>query len=71
MGRRALGCFEDRDGGGWICIRETTVVGPAGKVAVHPGQSFTAKTVFAGYDDFTAYLASVAIESPPLSRHEW
>jgi hypothetical protein len=38
---------------------------------VQPGQSFALKTVFAGYDDFVAYLASKSIESAPLARHEW
>jgi hypothetical protein len=71
MGRRALGCFEDRDGGRWVCIRSTTVVGPAGPVTVQPGQSFALKTVFAGYDDFAAYLASKSVECAPLARHEW
>ncbi len=27
MGRRALDCFEDREDGGWVCIRATSVIG--------------------------------------------
>jgi hypothetical protein len=38
---------------------------------VQPGQSFALKTVFAGYDDFAAYLASKSVECAPLARHEW
>jgi hypothetical protein len=71
MGRRALGCFEDREDGRWICIRSTVVEGPAGRVAVTKGQSFVPRSVFAGYDDFTSYLASVSIEGPPTAPHEW
>ncbi len=70
MGRRALGCFEDREDGGWVCIRATSVIGPKGSVAVRKGQSFSRKTVFAGYDDFAAYLASVSVESTPTAPHE-
>lgn len=70
MGRRALGCFEDRDDGSWVCIRATSVVGPQGSVAVRKGQSFARKTVFAGYDDFAAYLASVSLECAHAAPHE-
>jgi len=71
MGRLALGCFEDRPDGGWVCIRVTTVTGPAGPVIVQKGRAFAPKTTFAGYGDFTSYLASVSIQSPPIAPHEW
>jgi hypothetical protein len=71
MGRRALDCFEDRGDGSWVCTHATTVSGPAGIVPVRQGQSFAPRTVFAGYDDFTAYLARVSVESPAKCRHEW
>ena len=70
MGRRALGFFEDRNDGGWVCIRATTISGPKGDVSVRKGQSFAPKTVFAGYDDFVSYLASVSIESRSSAPHE-
>jgi hypothetical protein len=70
MSRRALDCFEDREGGGWVCIRATSVKGPAGTVAVRKGQTFAPKAVFAGFNDFTAYLASVSVESTPTAPHE-
>ena len=71
MARRALGCFEDRADGGWVCTHATTVTGPGGSVAVQQGQSFSPGTVFAGYGDFTAYLASISVESPAKGRLEW
>jgi hypothetical protein len=70
MGRRALDCFEDREDGGWVCIRATSVMGPAGPIPVRKGQSFAPKTVFAGIDDFPSYLASVSVESPSTAPHE-
>lgn len=41
-----------------------------GTVAVQKGQSFAPKTVFAGFNDFTSYLASVSVESAPTAPHE-
>ena len=70
MGRRALDCFEEREDGGWVCIRSTSVMGPAGPIPVQKGQSFAPKCVFAGIDDFTSYLESVSVESPPTAPHE-
>ena len=70
MSRRALDCFEDREDGGWVCIRATSVNGPAGTVAVRKGQTFAPKAVFACFNDFTAYLASVSVESAPTAPHE-
>jgi hypothetical protein len=71
MGRRALDSFEDRGDGSWVCTHATTVAGPSVTVPVRQGQSFAPGTVFAGYDDFTAYLARVSVESPAKGRHEW
>jgi hypothetical protein len=71
MARQALGCFEEQSDGRWICVHSIAVIGPFNSVQVQQGQSFADGTVFAGYDDFTAYLASVSIEMPMLSRHEW
>ena len=70
MVRRALDCFEERESGGWVCIRTTLVKGPVGPIPVQKGQSFAPKCVFAGYNDFTSYLASVSIESPPTAPHQ-
>ena len=69
-GRRALGCFEDREDSGWVCIRAIFVMGPAGPIPVQKGRSFAPKTVFAGIDDFPSYLASVSVESAPSAPHE-
>ena len=70
MGRLALDCFEDREDGSCVCIRATSVNGPAGPVTVNKGRSFAPKTVFAGYDDFTACLPSVSIERPRAAPHD-
>jgi hypothetical protein len=71
MRRVALTSFEDRDDGSWVCIKNTVITGPVGQVHVAYGQSFRPGTVFAGYDDFTAYLASVSVPSPGKAPHEW
>jgi hypothetical protein len=63
MGRIALGCFEERDHGVWVCTKATTVAGPSCTVAVELGRRFTPRTVYAGYNDFTGYLASVAVQA--------
>jgi hypothetical protein len=70
MGRIALGCFEERDHGVWVCIQATTVSGPACTVAVELGRRFAPRTVFAGYNDFTDYLASVAVPNPEENRRK-
>ena len=70
MGRRALGCFEDREDGSWVCVHAATVAGPAGNITVKKGRSFAPKTVFAGFDDFAAYLASVSVDCPRAAPHE-
>jgi hypothetical protein len=71
MRRHALDCFEDRDDGSWICTKDTVVNGPVGPVDVERGQSFKPGTVFAGYNDFPAYLASVSVPGPAKARHDW
>ena len=69
MGRLARSCFEDREGDSWVCIRATTVMGPAGPIPVQKGRSFTPKTVFADIDDFTSYLANVSVACAPSAPH--
>ena len=59
MTRIALACFEEQPNGSWICQRDTTVEGSRGyEVFVKRSRVFLLHTKFAGYDDFTAYLAS-------------
>ena len=71
MGRFAFGCIEKQDDGRWICLRATTVPGRFGPIEIKRGQSFQPNSKFGGFDNFTAYLASVSIDSPPKSPHEW
>jgi hypothetical protein len=70
MRRHALGSFEDRDDGSWVCTKDTAVNGPVGSVKVACGQSFKPGTVFAGYEDFTVYLASISTSGGGEARHE-
>jgi hypothetical protein len=71
VGRQALGCFEARGDGRWVCVRATLVVGPAGSIPVQKDRTFAPKTVFAGFNDFTAYLESVSVESAGTAPHEF
>jgi len=73
MGRRALDAFELRPDGSWICIRRIAVPirRSAASVDVEIGRSFAPGTAFAGYDDFTAHLAAVAVDAPPAAPHEY
>ena len=66
MSMQALGCFERDSNGDWLCTKTTTVLGPAGPVTVSRGMIFHPRTVYAGFDDFTAHLARVASESASL-----
>ncbi len=66
MAVQALGSFERNSVGDWVCEKNVTVDGPMGLVEVKQGQVFHRPIVFAGYDDFTGYLDSVAIESPSI-----
>jgi hypothetical protein len=52
-------------------MKDTVVNGPVGQVQVARGQCFKPGTVFAGYDDFVAYLASVSVPSLGKAPHEW
>ncbi len=65
MGRRALDAFEEREDGVWVCTRAVLIAGPGGSIRVEKGQTFPPRTVFAGHNDFTAYLASVSVADPP------
>ena len=58
MTRVALAWFEEQADGSWICRRDTTIEGSRGyRVFIKRGQHFLQRTAFAGYDDFTGYLA--------------
>jgi hypothetical protein len=52
-------------------MKDVTVTGPFGPVTVQRGQTFKRNTAFAGYGDFTAYLASISEDSPSIAPHEW
>ena len=67
----AFGSIEQQSDGRWICRRATTVAGRYGPVDVVAGQVFSARSSFGGFDDFPAYLASVAVDTPPRHPHEW
>jgi hypothetical protein len=71
MAQRALGSFEEGADGTWTCMKDVTVTGPFGPVLVQRGQTFKRNTAFAGYGDFTAYLASISEVSPSIAPHEW
>jgi hypothetical protein len=53
-----------------VCIRATSGSGPSCNVAVELGRRFAPRTVFAGHDDFTGYLASVAVPNPEKERRK-
>ena len=72
MPRIALACFEEQPNGSWICRRDTTVEGPCGyRVSVKRNRLFLQRTKFAGYDDFTAHLASESELRPGPAPHQW
>ena len=69
MTRVALACFEEQADGSWICRQDITIDGSRGyRFSIKRGQRFLQHTTFAGYDDFTGYLASGA-NSGPVSLH--
>ena len=72
MSVQALGAFERESGGDWVCFKKVEVSTPDGgqTVSVTKGARFHPHTVFAGFNDFTAYLESVSIESPSVCPHE-
>ena len=71
MTKVALGAFESRPDGTWVCARDTELAcrqpGQAA-VSVRAGRVFAPRTTFAGYDDFTTYLQSVSAETAPPRR---
>lgn len=64
MVRRAFDCIEEGVYGSWLCIKNATVEGRYGTVEVKQGTRFNQGCVFAGFDDFPSYLASVSIDVP-------
>jgi hypothetical protein len=61
MVRIALGCFEEQLDGSWVCRKHTAIKASTGQnITVECYERFVPCTTFAGYDDFTAYLASVS-----------
>jgi hypothetical protein len=72
MTRIALVCFEEQPNGSWICRRDTTIEGRCGyRVFVKRNQLILQRTTFAGYDDFTAHLASESKSRPNPAPHQW
>jgi hypothetical protein len=71
MTRIALGCFEEQPDGSWICRNDITIRGRACEVSVTRNRLFRPHTIFAGFGDFTAYLASVSEMSRYRFPHEW
>ena len=71
MAKIAFNCLELQSDGRWLCVKTETVPGRYGPVGVRVGQSFAPGTVFAGFDDFAAHLASVSVEVPSKAPHEW
>jgi hypothetical protein len=67
----ALACFEEQPNGSWICRQETTIERRCGRVFVKRNQLFLQCTTFAGYDDFTAHLASESEPEPSPAPHQW
>jgi len=61
MTRCAFGSIEELPDGRWRCLRDFVLEGPAGTVAIKLGQTFHPGTVYAGYDNFVAYLQSVSV----------
>jgi hypothetical protein len=71
MPRFALDSIEELPDGRWVCMSDTTISGPRCAVKIQKGQTFRPHTAFAGFNDFTVYLASVSAEAPAKSPHEW
>jgi hypothetical protein len=67
----ALNCFEKLRDGSWVCHRDVTIAGMSCTAAVRRGQLFEKGSVFAGYDDFTAYLTKMGSALPDKLPHEW
>jgi hypothetical protein len=65
-----LDCFVQQADGSWLCMRDSTI-GSGAAIRVRRGQRFDRGTVFAGHDDFAAYLESVSVEKPDDAPDEW
>lgn len=68
MSKLAFGAFEKQSSGSWLCVTSTSIPIHRGSVTVpvQAGTRFNPRTVFAGYDDFTAHLENVAEEVPSI-----
>jgi hypothetical protein len=52
--------------------RDITIDGSRGyRFFIKRGRRFLQRTTFAGYDDFTGYLASESELQPGLAPHQW
>jgi hypothetical protein len=71
MARMALGCFEQLSDGNWICQQGVKIDGRSCPVLVRRGQLFRQGSVFAGYDDFPAYLTKMSSARADKLPHEW
>ena len=71
MAQRALGCFEQLPDGNWICQQDAKIAGLACTVFVRRGQLFRQGTVFAGHENFPAYLTKMSSALPEKLPHEW
>ena len=71
MAQRALGCFERLSDGNWICQQDAKIRGTSCVVSVRRGQLFIKGSIFAGYEDFPAYLTKVGSALPDKLPHEW
>jgi hypothetical protein len=71
MARSALGCFEQLSDGNWICQQDVKIDGLCCTVLVRRGQLFSKGSVFAGYDDFPAYLTKMSSAGSDRLPHQW
>lgn len=62
MARQALDCLRECPDGSWICFRDSNIEGLSCVVKIHRGQRFSPHAVFAGYANFTGYLASISVK---------
>lgn len=70
IGKQSLDAFVRQDDGSWLCVKNIEFhAAGGGIVAVAKGQRFIAGTVFAGFDDFPAYLESICIENVGASAY--
>ncbi len=70
MVRLSLGCIEERPNGTWECVRDAKIEGRYCPINIKRGQRFAPRCIFAGFDDFTSYLASVGVEVPATSLRD-